>query len=56
MRFLAELEVDDASWLRGRGWPLYQVVSALAYYWDTNPRMISQVSRALEQVLAEISP
>ena len=25
-RFRAELEVDDASWLRGRGWALYQAV------------------------------
>ena len=36
-RYRAELEVDDASWLRGRGWALYQAVSALPYYWDTNP-------------------
>ena len=55
-RFRAELEVDDASWLRGRGWALYQAASALAYYWDTNPGMISQASYALEQVLADSSP
>jgi aminoglycoside phosphotransferase (APT) family kinase protein len=53
MRFRAELAVDDASWLRGRGWALYQAVSALAYYWDTNPGMIRQASHALAQVLAE---
>jgi aminoglycoside phosphotransferase (APT) family kinase protein len=51
-RFRAELEVDDASWLRGRGWALYQAVSALPYYWDTNPGMIRQASHALAQVLA----
>lgn len=50
LRFRAELDVDDASWLRGRGWAL-QAVSALAYYWDTNPGMIRQASRALTQVL-----
>lgn len=49
-RFRSELGVDDASWLRGRGWAL-QAVSALAYYWDTNPGMIRQASRALTQVL-----
>ncbi|MEO5576628.1 MAG: aminoglycoside phosphotransferase family protein [Gaiellaceae bacterium] len=54
-RFQAELEVDDASWLRGRGWALYQAVSALPYYWDTNPGMISQASHALAQVLADSS-
>jgi aminoglycoside phosphotransferase (APT) family kinase protein len=52
-RFRAELEVDDASWLRGRGWALYQAVSALPYYWDTNPGMIRQASHALAEVLAD---
>ncbi|HZI98478.1 MAG TPA: aminoglycoside phosphotransferase family protein [Actinomycetales bacterium] len=52
-RFRAELDVDDASWLRGRGWALYQAVSALPYYWDTNPGMIRQASHALAQVLAD---
>ncbi|GAC1330260.1 MAG: hypothetical protein NVSMB22_22390 [Chloroflexota bacterium] len=49
----AELGVDDASWLRGRGWAPYQAVSALPYYWDTNLGMIRQASHALAQVLAE---
>jgi aminoglycoside phosphotransferase (APT) family kinase protein len=52
-RYRAELGVDDASWLRGRGWALYQAVSALPYYWDTNPGMIRQASHALAQVLAD---
>ncbi len=56
LRFRTELGVDDASWLRGRGWALYQSVSALAYYWDTNPGMIRQTSHALAQVLADSSP
>ncbi len=54
-RYRAELQVDDASWLRGRGWALYQAVSALPYYWDTNPGMIRQASHALAQVLADRS-
>lgn len=56
LRFRAELEVDDASWLRGRGWALYQAVSALPYYWHTNPGMIRQASHALEQVLGPAVP
>jgi len=56
VRFRAELEVDDASWVRGRGWALYQAVSALPYYWDTNPGMIRQASHALAHVLSEGSP
>ena len=51
-RFRAELEVDDASWLRGRGWALLQALQALPYYWDTNPGMIRQASHALTQVLS----
>jgi aminoglycoside phosphotransferase (APT) family kinase protein len=56
LRFQAELEADGASWLRGRGRALYQAVSALPYYWDTNPGMIRQASHALAQVLADNSP
>jgi aminoglycoside phosphotransferase (APT) family kinase protein len=52
-RFRAELEVDEASWLRGRGWALCQAVVALPYYWDTNPGMVRQASHALAQVLAD---
>ena len=52
-RYRAEIGVDDASWLRGRGWALCQAVSALPYYWDTNPGMIRQASHALAQVLAD---
>ena len=54
-RFRAELEVDEESWSRGRGWALCQAVSALPYYWDTNPGMIGQASHALAQVFAEDS-
>lgn len=55
-RYRAELEVDDQSWLRGRGWALFQAVMALPYYWDTNPGMIRQASHALTQVLAANLP
>ena len=52
-RYRAELGVDDASWLRGRGWALFQAVMALPYYWHTNPGMVRQASHALTQVLAD---
>jgi aminoglycoside phosphotransferase (APT) family kinase protein len=52
-RYRAELEADDASWLRGRGWALSQAVVALPYYWDTNPGMVRQASHAVTQILAE---
>jgi aminoglycoside phosphotransferase (APT) family kinase protein len=53
LRFRAEVGADDACWLRGRGTVLYQTVMALAYYWDTNPGMVSQASHGLAQVLAD---
>jgi aminoglycoside phosphotransferase (APT) family kinase protein len=52
-RYRAELDVDDASWLRGRGWALFQAVMALPYYWDTNPGMVRQASHALAEVLRD---
>jgi aminoglycoside phosphotransferase (APT) family kinase protein len=54
-RFRDELGADDASWLRGRGWALRQAVVALPYYWDTNPGIIRQASRALAEILADSS-
>jgi aminoglycoside phosphotransferase (APT) family kinase protein len=53
VRYRTELDVDDASWLRGRGWALLQAVIALPYYWKTNPGMVGQASRALDEVLAD---
>ena len=50
-RFRAELGADEASWLRGRGCALSQAVVALPYYWDTNPGMVRQASKALNEVL-----
>lgn len=50
-RFQAELEVDDETWLRGRGWALCQAVVALPYYWDSNPGIVKQALHALDQVL-----
>lgn len=52
-RFRTELAVDDASWLRGRGWALLQAVLALPYYWDTSPGIVRQTSHALREVLAD---
>ena len=52
-RFRSELDVDDASWLRGRGWALRQAVVALPYYWDTNPAMVRQALHALVEVVTD---
>lgn len=52
-RFREELGADDGMWLRGRGWALCQAVMALPYYWDTNPGIVRQASRALSNVLGD---
>jgi aminoglycoside phosphotransferase (APT) family kinase protein len=52
-RFLSALDVDDAARLRGRGWAFAQAVTALPYYWETNPGIVRQARHALDQLLAE---
>lgn len=49
----AALDVDDATWMRGRGWALSCALGALPYYWDTNPPFIAYARRALAEVLAD---
>ena len=51
--FRAALRVDDATWLRGIGWALYQALLALPYYWDTNPVMVRMSQRVIGEILAD---
>lgn len=52
-RFREGVGADDAAWARGRGVVLQQAVQALPYYWETNPAMVAQASRALAAAVAE---
>jgi aminoglycoside phosphotransferase (APT) family kinase protein len=47
------LEVDDATWARGRGWALSQALIALPYYLHSYPVMVEQAWRWLAEVLAD---
>ena len=49
--YRAALDVDDATWRRGRGWALLQAVMALPYYLDTNPGMVAVARRTLAALL-----
>jgi aminoglycoside phosphotransferase (APT) family kinase protein len=49
--FRAAIDIDGATWSRGRGWALWQAASALAYYRDTNPPMVAHARVALANVL-----
>jgi aminoglycoside phosphotransferase (APT) family kinase protein len=51
--FRAELEVDEASWARGRGWAVSMALIALPYYLHTNPTIVADSRYIIAQVLAE---
>jgi aminoglycoside phosphotransferase (APT) family kinase protein len=51
--FRTVLQVDDATWARGRGWALSVALIALPYYKDTNPVLAGIARRAIDQVLAD---
>jgi aminoglycoside phosphotransferase (APT) family kinase protein len=55
-RFRSSLSVDDATWMRARGWVLSQSLIALAYYtMETDPVLVLECRRWLGEVLADRS-
>lgn len=46
------LDLDDATWQRGKGWVLTGVFG-IPYYRDTNPTLVRDKVRAIEAVLAD---
>jgi aminoglycoside phosphotransferase (APT) family kinase protein len=46
-----QLEVDDDTWERGRGWALWTGVVALPYYVETNPELAANARFRIEQIL-----
>jgi aminoglycoside phosphotransferase (APT) family kinase protein len=50
--FRAALSIDDATWVRSRGWALSQALGALSYYTlETNPVLVREARRWLSEVL-----
>ncbi|MFF9024791.1 aminoglycoside phosphotransferase family protein [Streptomyces eurythermus] len=49
--FRAALGVDDATWIRGRGWALATALNAYTYYAAVNPRVAAQTSRQITEAL-----
>jgi aminoglycoside phosphotransferase (APT) family kinase protein len=49
------LQVDDATWARGRGWALSFGLIALPYYQSTNPVLAGMARRAIDEALADQS-
>jgi aminoglycoside phosphotransferase (APT) family kinase protein len=53
-RFRADLQVDDATWSRARGWVLSQAVMILSYYTPkTNAVLVTEAERWLSELLAD---
>ena len=51
-RFRNALSVDDATWMRARGWVVSQAVMALSYYTlETNRMLVLEARRWLAEVL-----
>jgi len=51
--FRATLELDDATWARGRGWTLWKGLITLAEHIDTNPSEAEIARRVIDEVLAD---
>jgi hypothetical protein len=51
-RYRTALGVDDATWVRGRGWALSVALIVLPYYRETNPALVAQSWTAIRAVLA----
>jgi aminoglycoside phosphotransferase (APT) family kinase protein len=51
--FRTLLEIDDATWTRGRGWALSQAMIALPYYLHTYPAIVQEARRWLAEALAD---
>jgi aminoglycoside phosphotransferase (APT) family kinase protein len=49
--FRAGLDVDDATWVRGRGKALSMALIQLPYYWDSNPAMAANARYVIQEVL-----
>jgi aminoglycoside phosphotransferase (APT) family kinase protein len=53
MDFRAALEVDDATWARGRGWALSVALLIIPYYATSNPSFSEMARRTIEEIVRE---
>lgn len=51
--FRRELDVDEGTWNRARGFALHQAALIIPYYRVTNPRFVALAKRTVEEILAE---
>lgn len=53
IRFRESVPVDDATWMRGRGWALHFGIVAWPYYQKTNPVLAGIARKTIEEVLVD---
>ena len=51
--FRAEANVDEATWVRGRGWGLALGIGAVHFYRVTNPVLVAIGRRSIAEALAD---
>ena len=51
--FRRTLAVDDATWMRGRGWALSIALIILPYYHSTNPGLVAVANRMINEIIAD---
>ncbi len=51
LEFRSAMRVDEATWLRGKGWALSVALIALPYYFDKNPAIVASSRHVIDQVL-----
>ena len=51
--FRKALEVDEQTWLRGRGWALAVALPIIPYYVVSNPAFVSMAIRMVDEILAD---
>jgi aminoglycoside phosphotransferase (APT) family kinase protein len=49
--YRGELDVDDTTWARGRGWALSVALIQLPYYWETNRALAGNARHVLRELL-----
>jgi aminoglycoside phosphotransferase (APT) family kinase protein len=50
--FREAVQVDDATWARGRGWALSVALIALPYYRERNPPLAASSRHVIAELLA----
>jgi aminoglycoside phosphotransferase (APT) family kinase protein len=51
--FRIDLDVDDDTWARARGYALHQAALIIPYYGETNPAFVTMARRTIDEILGE---